>query len=125
MQDGPDDYRFTDMDRGNKILRSMQEQGVKNSDLVEITGLSRQKITRVTSGSSNNLNDMITVCKALGLSLDYVCGISNELDQGRHEVMRKLDALPKQLAFQVVNLIEAMYHRELGAFELKRRRTDR
>lgn len=94
----------------------MDARGIKNVDLANATGLSRQKITRITSGKNQNANDLCLVADALGASLDYLCGTAvGEKDTTHRQAYKKFYEISEGSQQIILDMIELLHHTEIQA----------
>ena len=58
---------------GKKIKEYMNEKGIKQTFLVEKTGLSTQTVNSILNGNRKiEATEYYEICRALGLKLDYL-----------------------------------------------------
>lgn len=123
MRSNPERPGFKDKDRGAKIQRRMQEQGYNNNYMAEITGLSRQKISRILNGKNRYIDDITLVCRELNLSLDEISGLERRPSR-EDAFIKKIKALPPPLFAKVEQLIDAILMNDRGKFSYSRRKSD-
>ena len=62
------------MDFSNRIISARKSKGLSQEALADLIGVSRQAVSKWETGDAKpDLDKTITLCKALDLSMDYLC----------------------------------------------------
>lgn len=93
------------MEAIEKIKKLMTERGLNQSDLAEMTGASRQKISLVLNGGANLKSyQMLRLARGLGVDLEYLVDVdmddpkpSSHLSDDERAVIQVYRALRPQL----------------------------
>jgi transcriptional regulator with XRE-family HTH domain len=79
---------------GERIQKHREQAGFTREQLAEASGLSVQSIVKIESGKRNfRILSLISIARALGLSCDYLLGLSDNDDS--QNVLVLLSMLPQ------------------------------
>ena len=63
------------MDCNMKLAKYLEDQGITQSFISEKTGITKEKMSNILNGKRKLTGDeLVAVCKVLGINLDYFLG---------------------------------------------------
>lgn len=63
----------------NRLWSSMTDQGITQVDLAEQSGVSKNTVNNILyEKQTASISVMVAISKALYVSIDYLCGVSDE-----------------------------------------------